>query len=123
MRNVLISLLAVLCLAGAGSCNKLAEKMDLPGKIAGKVLNADGSGRGYVSVILLKDGAEVQRQNAEDTGNFFLDKIDPGTYTFRIEAMGGGGKELPSEPLEVKLAMGKTKQVEIKLLPEQQEQH
>lgn len=121
LRTVLISFLAVVLLSAAG-CDKIKKGLDVQGNIAGKVMNADGSGRGYVSVILLKDGVEVQRQNAEDSGNFFLTKVDSGTYTFRIEPMGGGGKELPSEPMEVKLGSGKTKQVEVKLLPEEQKQ-
>lgn len=107
-----------LLLAGIASCDKVGDKLKVAGNIAGKVLNADGSARGYVSVVLLKDGVEVQRQNAEDSGNFFLTKVDSGTYTIKVYPMGGGDKELPSEPLDIKLGAGKTKQIEVKLLPE-----
>jgi hypothetical protein len=117
--RIAIALLAIFVLLGASSCKQLEGKVK--GNITGKVLNADGSGRGYVSVALLDEGGkEVQRMTSEDSGNFFFSGVPAGTYSFRVEV--GQGIELPSEPLAVKLGLGKTKTTEIKLKPEVEKQ-
>jgi hypothetical protein len=114
LKTLAVAMLALLLLGAAAGCNKLKE---IKGNIAGKVLNSDGSGRGYVTVVLVgESGSEVQRQTTEDTGNFFFSGVEGGTYSFRVENM---EKEIPSEPQTIKLGLGKTRQVEIKLLPEQ----
>jgi hypothetical protein len=120
MRIVLLSLLAIGLLAQPG-CKQLGEKLNVKGNITGRVLNADGSPRGYVSVALMDEaGAEVQRQTAEDSGNFFFSGVPGGTFTVKVFA--GADKELPVEPLTVKLGLGKTKQIEVQLKPEEQQQ-
>jgi hypothetical protein len=118
LRTLLCTISAIILLAAVNSCDKLNEKMNVTGNVAGRVLNSDGSPRGYVSVLLLNEtGAEVQRQNAEDSGSFFFTKVPAGTYTFKV--MAGSTMELPCETTSVNLGLGKTKQVDVKLKPEQ----
>lgn len=115
MLRTMICLCVALALLAFTGCDKV-KGLNVAGNIAGKIVNPDGSGRGYVGVALMKDGVEVQRQNAEDSGSFFLTKVDGGTYTIQVFSMSGDA--LPTEPQEIKLGAGKTLQVEVKLLPE-----
>jgi hypothetical protein len=117
-RKALIALLMLAVLAmGTVSCDKLSDKLAVGGGISGRVLNADGSPHGLVAVVLIdtKNGAEAQRQTAEDTGTFFFQKVKAGTYEIKVQGM--SGSDIPCEKTEVKLAMGRTLQQDVKLLP------
>jgi hypothetical protein len=96
----------------------MAEKLKVSGGISGRVLNPDGSPRGLVMLILTdaKTGAEVNRMSAEDTGTFFFQKVDPGTYIIKVQGMGKSGSEIPSDQKEIKLSMGRTLTSDVQLL-------
>jgi len=94
-------------------------KLNIPGNLAGQVLNQAGQGQGYISVAVVKadSGAEVSRLTAEDSGNFFFDKVEAGSYIIKTYSM--SGKELPNDSEPVSLGAGRTVQVVITLLPEE----
>lgn len=106
--------LAVLSMAVAG-CDKL--KLNIPGNVAGQVTNEGGQGLGFMSVKLCdaKSGAEVQVLTAEDTGNFFFEKVDPGEYIIKLAD--SSGADMPSDAKPFKLGPGKTLTLTVMLKP------
>lgn len=115
MKRVVIIIclaLAVLCLMVAG-CDKL--KLNIPGNVAGQVTNEGGQGIGFMSVKLCDatSGAEVQVVTAEDTGNFFFEKVDPGEYLIKLT--NSSGVPMPSDSKPFKLGPGKTLTVAVML--------
>lgn len=105
----------VIVVALGASC----KEINIPGNLAGQILNQAGQGQGYMSVaaINVDTGVEVQRLTAEDGGNFFFEKIDPGTYIIKTFSM--AGKEIPNDGKPVTLGAGRTEQVTLTLLPEE----
>lgn len=118
MRKLIWIMLLLTLAVTALSCDKL-DKLKVGGGIAGKVLNADGSPHGLVMLVLIdtKTGSEFTRMTAEDTGTFFFQKVDPGTYKIQVQGMGKSGHVIPSDEKEIKLSMGRTIQTEVHLLP------
>jgi len=110
-----VLLVAALCVYGTG-CDKIG-KLGVTGGISGKVMNPDGSPHGLVALVLVdrKTGAETQQQTAEDTGNFFFQKVPAGTYFIKVEGL--TGHEIPSDQTDVKLAMGRTVEHDVHLNP------
>jgi hypothetical protein len=96
-------------------CNllKSVSKLSIPGTIAGQVTNEGGQGQGYMSVKLCdaKSGEEVQVVTAEDTGNFFFEKVDPGEYIIKLASTSGG--DMPCDSKAFKLGPGKTETLTI----------
>jgi len=101
----LVVLAAVSFSAVCGSCNIVKQ---IPGNVAGQIMNEAGQGRGFVSVQLfdVNAGTEWGMENADDTGNFMFSSVDSGTYIIKVIAIGGG--ELPTNAEEFKLMPGKT---------------
>jgi hypothetical protein len=99
-----IAIVVALLLITATACDKLK----IPGNIAGQVLDQSGSPRGMVTVQLIDGtGKIVQQEVADDLGNYFFSKVDPGTY--KIVTLWGRDEEMPNDTGgEVKLAPGKT---------------
>jgi hypothetical protein len=104
----------VLLALGAG-----CKEINIPGNLAGQILNQAGQGQGYLSVaaIDVETGVEAQRLTAEDGGNFFFEKLDAGRYIIKTFSM--AGKELPNDCPEVSLGAGRTEQVIIYLIAEE----
>lgn len=101
-----IAVLALIALSiVCGSCNVVGN---IPGNVAGQIMNEAGQGRGFVSVQLIEveTGMPWGMENADDTGNYMFKNVDPGTYLIKIISIGGG--ELPSDAKEFKLSPGKT---------------
>lgn len=93
----------------SAGCNLLKNvNLKVPGNIAGQVTNEGGQGQGYMSVKLCdaKSGAEVDVVTAEDSGNFFFSKVDPGQYIIKLVNTSGG--DMPSDAKPFKLGPGKT---------------
>lgn len=106
---LLVVLALALGLFFATGCNLLKNlNVKIPGNVAGQVTNEGGQGQGFMSVKLCdaKTGAEVQVVTAEDTGNFFFDKVDPGEYVIKLMNTGGG--DMPCDAKPFKLGAGKT---------------
>ncbi len=116
MNNVLIvkGLAAALSLAVfvLGSCNVVGN---IPGNIAGQLVNEAGQGQGFIAVQLVDvdTGQVMYSENANDTGNFMFKGVDPAEY--KIVAMPIGGGEIPSDAEPFTLAPGKTTTVTVTL--------
>jgi hypothetical protein len=97
----------------ACSCN-LAK--NIPGNVAGIVMDENGHGRGFVSVHLIdaESGIAVQVETASDTGNFMFQRVDMGTYIIKVFAI--GKTELPTDCEEFKISPGKTVEKNITLI-------
>jgi hypothetical protein len=113
-----VVLALVLGLFLAAGCNMLkGVNLKIPGNVAGQVTNSGGQGQGFMSVKLCdaKSGAEVDVVTAEDTGNFFFSKVDPGEYIIKLVNTGGG--EMPTDAKPFKLGPGKTTTLAIVIKP------
>jgi len=102
----LLLLLAVLAFSIAcSSCNIVSN---IPGNVAGQIMNEAGQGRGFVSVQIvdIETGIAWGMENADDTGNYMFKNVDTGSYIIKVLAIGGG--ELTSDAKEFKLMPGKT---------------
>ena len=100
----------------AAGCNLIkGVNMKIPGNVAGQITNEGGQGQGFMSVKLInvKTSEEVQVVTAEDTGNFFFEKVDPGEYIIKLVDAGGG--EMPCDAKQFKLGAGKTLTIPIVL--------
>jgi hypothetical protein len=111
MNKCLIATLAILSasLLLAGGCDKLNKALSgIPGKVQGQCLDTSGGPRGYISVVLKKvdTGEEKYQQNAEDSGNFFFDEVEPGRYQILTYLV--GKKEVPNDTKEINVTPGKT---------------
>jgi hypothetical protein len=114
----LLVLLAFAVSISCGSCNLVRQ---IPGNVAGQIMNEAGQGRGFVSVQLfdVNAGTEWGMENADDTGNFMFSSVDPGTYIIKVVSIGGG--ELPTDAKEFKLLPGKTLKQDIIIYDEPQD--
>ncbi len=95
------------------------QDLNIPGNLAGQVLNEAGQGQGYITVsaVDVETNAEVARLTAEDAGNFFFEKIDAGTYIIKTYSM--AGKELLNDSEPVGIGAGRTITVTVTLIPEE----
>jgi len=97
-------IVAALAIAIMGSCNVVGN---IPGTVAGQVMDAAGNGRGYVAVQLIDEtGIPLFVENANDAGNFMFKNVDPGKYKLKVMTVGGG--ELQTDAEEFNLSPGKT---------------
>jgi len=109
MSNILLAkcLAAVLGLVvlALGSCNIVSN---IPGNVAGQLVNETGQGRGFISVQLydVATNQMMYAETANDSGNFMFKTVDPGEYIIVAKPIGGG--ELNSDAKPFKLAPGKT---------------
>jgi hypothetical protein len=97
------------------SCDKLQGAMkNVEGKVAGQVMYSSGHGRGYVTIKLvpIKDG-EATQDVTEESGNFLIDQVTPGTY--QIHILDAGGTEIPSDTPTVTVGPGRTMTVNVTL--------
>jgi len=113
---VLGTLLAVLAATAVllGSCD-LAK--NVPGNIAGIVMDEHGRGQGYISVRLIEaeSGRVIEQQTSSDSGHFHFQKIAAGTYKLELTRM--GGTALPHDMDEAVLLPGKTLRLDVTLVP------
>ncbi len=106
-------------LVAAAGCDKFkkggAFNINIPGKVAGQILNAAGQGQGFISVQVCdaESGKVVDQTTAEDSGNFFFNSVESGEYIIKVLSMGGG--EMPSDAKPFKLGAGKTESLTITL--------
>ncbi len=106
---VVLTLLACLALLLSSGCNKINElTKGIPGKVQGQLLDKNGAGRGYVSVVLkeVETGKEAYQQNAEDSGNFFFDQVEPAKYIIVTYLV--GQTPVPNNCKEFVVTPGKT---------------
>lgn len=103
----LSSLLLIALVAGI-ACNSCNVVGNIPGNIAGQVMNEAGQGRGFVAVKLIdaETGQEWGSENADDKGGYMLKNVDPGKYILKVIQIGGA--ELQTDQAEFSLAPGKT---------------
>lgn len=89
----------------SGAC---AVVGNIPGNVAGQVMNSAGAPYGLVSVQLVDADTNrvAEQMNANDMGNFMFKGVDPGNYIIKIKPIGGG--ELPSDAKQFRLTPGKT---------------
>jgi hypothetical protein len=101
-----ITLLLCFALLLGSGCDKL--NINVPGKVQGQCLDSSGAGRGYISVALknVETGKEDYQMNAEDSGNFFFDGVEPGKYI--IITYGMGKTPIPNDSSEFNVTPGKT---------------
>ncbi len=114
----LVAIAAGVCLLlSLLSCDKINGAMkSVEGKVAGQVMNSSGHGHGYVTVELRPvegTGAEANSGLAEESGNFLIDEVTPGTYTLHVKD--AGGNEMPSDTPTVKVGPGRTMTVNVTL--------
>jgi hypothetical protein len=90
------------------ACNSCNVVSNIPGNVAGQIMNEAGQGRGFVSVQLVDTATGIAwgMENADDTGNYMFKNVDTGTYIIKVISIGGG--ELPSNAEEFRLSPGKT---------------
>jgi hypothetical protein len=102
-----VALMGLLLCLGV-SCDKLGGAMkNVPGKVAGRVLDANGQSRGYVSMELQpEDGSEPYKMNVEDNGSFMFDSVRPGKYKMVVKDL--GDNEIPSDNPMVSVGPGRT---------------
>lgn len=107
---VLLALLgAALLLSLSTGCDKISKAFSgIPGKVQGQCLDKNGGPRGYISVRLQAvDTGEVKyQQNAEDSGNFFFDTVEPGKY--KILTFVSATEEVPNDTKPINVTPGKT---------------
>lgn len=109
-------LLAVITMAVAtitiGGCDKLKN---ITGNLAGQIVTPSGTPIGYYSVALIDvaTGAELQRQNAADRGNFMFRDVPAGTYIVKIYDISKA--EVPADCPETRLGTGRTKNIVVTL--------
>ena len=117
-RNAALIIVCAMVLVAVTLCSCWGTGKIKLGNLTGQVVTSTGEGIGYMSVALfdVETGTELQRQNAEDRGNFFFKEVAAGTYSIKLFDV--TGTEMPIEPIEVKLGTGKTKTVVVTLLPE-----
>ena len=117
MTKRLMSIMVVVAFAATivliGSCDKIGN---IPGTVAGQLLNEAGQGQGFISVRLVQteSGKVVDSVNADDNGNFMFKNVDPGTYKIVTTPIGGG--ELENDAKEFKLMPGKTENLDITVI-------
>lgn len=103
-----LTLVAASLLLGGG-CDKLNKAFSgIPGKVQGQCLDTSGGPRGYISVVLknVETGEEKYQQNAEDSGNFFFDEVEPARYKILTYLV--GKVEVPNDTKEILVTPGKT---------------
>ena len=117
--KILIASLFLFAIVAGTGC----DKIKIPGNLAGQILNEAGQGQGYMSVscVDMENGVEASRMTAEDGGNFFFEKIDPGTYIIKTFSM--SGKEIPNDCKPIKMGSGRTITETIYLIPQDQNTH
>ena len=88
-----------------GSCNVVGN---IPGNIAGQLMNEGGQGQGFIAVQLLDAETRtlVTSETADDKGNFMFKGVEPGRYIIKTVPVGGG--ELRNDCEEFNLSPGKT---------------
>jgi len=103
---LLLACFALLIGSGCDQINKMTK--GIPGKVQGQCLDKNGAGRGYVSVVLkeVSTGKEAYQQNAEDSGNFFFDAVEPGKYIIVTYLV--GQVPVPNDCKEFNVTPGKT---------------
>ena len=113
-------LAAALVVLASTACDRLSN-LDIPGIVAGSVLNEAGQGQGYLTVKLVDEatGKEAYRDTTEDTGSFLIDKVKAGKYLLKVYRLGDEKTEVATDAKEIKLLPGKTLQRTITLLPAQ----
>jgi hypothetical protein len=89
-------------------CNSCNVVGNIPGNIAGQVMNEGGQGRGFVAVQLVnvETGQVWGTENTDDKGSYMLKNVDPGKYILKVLVI--GGSELPTDCEEFSLSPGKT---------------
>lgn len=107
MKTLYMTMAACLLLAAfaLGSCNVVGN---IPGNVAGQLMNEGGQGQGFIAVQLIdaETGTLVVSENADDKGNFMFKSVEPGRYTIKTVPVGGG--ELRNNCEEFNLTPGKT---------------
>jgi hypothetical protein len=101
--------LLLLALAASASCDKIGGAMkNIPGKVAGQVLDTNGRGQGYISVELInmETNTSDYKINTEDSGGFMFDEVTPGKYKILVKGL--GEVEIPSDGKEFYVGPGKT---------------
>lgn len=95
----------VLLAFALASCNLVKN---IPGNIAGQLMNEGGQGQGFIAVQLVdaETGQLVVTENADDKGNFMFKGVTAGKYIIKTVPVGGG--ELRNDCEEFNLAPGKT---------------
>ncbi len=115
MKKYAAVFVVVMLLVAGTACNKI----NIPGNIAGQILDENGAPRGMVTVQLVdvnNNNEVLDQQTADDLGNYFFSKVPPGTY--KIVTMWGGNTEMPNDADLVKLAPGKTKNINVTISKE-----
>ena len=115
----LTSLLLIAFVAGM-ACNSCNVVSNIPGNIAGQVMNEAGQGRGFVTVKLVdvETGQDWGSENADDKGGYMLKNVEPGKYILKVIQI--GGIELVTDQTEFTLSPGKTLKRDIIVLEQQE---
>lgn len=97
------------------ACNSCDKIKNITGNLAGQIVTPSGTPIGYYSVALIdvETGAELQRQNAADRGNFMFRDVPAGTYTVKIYDISKA--EVPADCPETRLGTGRTKNIVVTL--------
>lgn len=114
MRCTVAAMALLTMLVCASGCDKLKN---IPGNVAGIVIDSAGVGQGYITVQLI-DQTTLQvmyQQTTEDSGNFFFDKCEPGKYT--VTVLGMGQVPYSADVTEINLPPGKTLDITITATP------
>ena len=101
----LAALVLGLAITALGACNVVKN---IPGNVAGQLINEAGQGQGYLAVQLVdvETGRVVYSMNANDQGNFMFKGVEPARYIIKAVPIGGG--EVPTDAKEFNLTPGKT---------------
>ena len=83
--------------------------------IQGTVIGPDGRPVGTITVILTNAQGIDRRAVSETNGNYIFGGLQPGTYRLRVDESGAGA--LPLAAIEVPLAPGESRQLDIRLQP------
>lgn len=117
--KIALSLISILLLAVLSACGTLKN---IPGNIAGQVLNESGSGRGFVSVQLVnvEDGAVVSAETTDDRGNFMFKDVKMGKYKLQV-VPSRNAEPFATDAEEFRLSPGKTEEITVTILSENTE--
>lgn len=117
--KIALSLISILLLAAMSACGTLKN---IPGNIAGQVLNESGSGRGFVSVQLVnvEDGSVVAAETTDDRGNFMFKDAKMGKYKLQV-VPSRNAEPFVTDAEEFSLAPGKTEEITVTILSENTE--